>query len=117
MLAEYFDVHVNEADVDAATVCDTLQWCTWCTLQRIYPYYSQLRLQGNEAARDGRLDQAIELYTKAISLQPAHGMHLLLANRSGARLTKHDTQGAVDDAYAALEMAPVTFSTAVVRLV
>lgn len=85
--------------------------------QHQHAIFSQLRLQGNEAARDGRLQQAIDLYSRAMSLAPAHGMHLLLANRSGARLTIGQSEGAVEDAYAALQCAPVTFSTAVVRLV
>lgn len=46
-----------------------------------------------------------------------HGRHLLLANRSGARLQLGDTRGALSDADAAAECGPPSFHTAAIRQV
>lgn len=111
VLETYCHVTVSHADVDAATVIATRPCNAACHNM------PQLRMQGNEAARSGRLNLAVDLYTQALQLHPPHGMHLLYANRSGARLSMGDSEGAVEDAEAALRCAPADFSTAVVRLV
>ena len=76
---------------------------------------TELRLAGNAAARENELEQAITLYTQALDLQPPAGVHLLLSNRSGARLAAGDFQGALQDADAAAAVAPPDFTTAAVR--
>lgn len=77
---------------------------------------TQLRLAGNAAALDNDLPRAISMYTEALDLDPPHGRHLLLANRSGAKLSAGDAAGALDDAAAAVEVAPPEFTKAGVRL-
>eukprot|EP00887_Chlorella_sp_A99_P001240 scaffold14.g1240.t1 len=61
---------------------------------------TELRLAGNAAA---------------LELHPPLGVHLLLSNRSGARLAAGDFEGALADANAAVEAGPPDFSTAAVR--
>ena len=81
------------------------------------------RLAGNEAARRGAFDDAVEQYTRG--LEAAEGddaarraaTHLLLANRSGAKLAAGDAAGAATDADDAVEAAPPGWSTARVRQV
>lgn len=68
-------------------------------------------------ARQGDLDAACASYTEALGLDAPYGRHLLLANRSGARLQLGDSQGALQDANAATECGPPSFHTAVIRQV
>ena len=75
----------------------------------------QLRLQGNAEARGGDLQAAERAYSKGIDLGLSRGKHLLHANRSGVRLTLGDAQGALEDAQAAAQLGPPTFSTAYIR--
>ncbi|EIE21274.1 hypothetical protein COCSUDRAFT_17854 [Coccomyxa subellipsoidea C-169] len=81
------------------------------------PDATELRLAGNAEARGGDLRRAVELYTQGIGLRPPSGLHMLLSNRSGALLTLGDKSGALDDANAAAELAPLGFHTAYVRQV
>lgn len=76
---------------------------------------TQLRLAGNAAAVDEDYKAAISFYTKALQLNPPVGTHLLLSNRSAARLASGDAENALLDAVAAVECAPPEFTTAGVR--
>ena len=77
----------------------------------------QLRLQGNAEARGGDLKAAEEAYSKGLELGSPRGSHLLHANRSGVRLSRGNAQGALEDAQAAVQLAPAGFTTAHIRLV
>ena len=68
-------------------------------------------------ARQGDLDAACASYTEALGLDTPYGRHLLLANRSGARLQLSNSRGALQDAAAAAECGPPSFHTAVIRQV
>jgi hypothetical protein len=68
-------------------------------------------------ARQGDLDAACASYTEALGLDTPYGRHLLLANRSGARLQLGDSRGALQDADAAAECGPPSFHTAIIRQV
>jgi hypothetical protein len=76
---------------------------------------TELRLAGNSAALNNDLPRAISLYTQALDLNPSYGRHLLLSNRSAARLASGDAAGALVDATAAVEFSPVEFSKAWIR--
>lgn len=80
-------------------------------------YTLQLRLQGNAEARGGDLKAAEAAYSKALDLNIPTGKHLLLANRSGVRLSLGNADGALTDAQAAVSLAPSGFTTAHIRLV
>ena len=77
---------------------------------------TELRILGNQAAHNEDLQLAIQLYTEALLLGPRHGKHLLLSNRSAARLASGDVHAAVDDAREATGCCPDDFTTAAVRL-
>lgn len=77
----------------------------------------QLRLQGNAEARGGDLKAAEAAYSKALDLDTTTGKHLLHANRSGVRLNLGNAEGALEDAQAAVKLAPQGFTTAHIRLV
>lgn len=77
----------------------------------------QLRLQGNAEARGGDLKAAEAAYSKALDLDTTTGKHLLHANRSGVRLNLGNVEGALEDAQAAVKLAPQGFTTAHIRLV
>ena len=77
----------------------------------------QLRLQGNAEARGGDLKAAEQAYSKGLALDTPRGKHLLHANRSGVRLSSGNAEGALEDAQAAVNLAPAGFATAHVRLV
>lgn len=49
-------------------------------------HYVQLRLAGNACAGQGDFKQAIELYKRALELQPSSGTHMLYSNMSAALL-------------------------------
>lgn len=77
----------------------------------------QLRLQGNAEARGGDLKAAEKVYSQALELDIPRGKHLLHANRAGVRLTLGNTEGALQDAQAAVKLAPPGFTTAYIRQV
>lgn len=77
---------------------------------------TELRLAGNAAAIDARFEQAIDLYTHAIELNPIHGIYMIYSNRSAARLASGDMQGALSDALLAVEGCPDSFYNAAIRL-
>ncbi|KAJ9509379.1 hypothetical protein QJQ45_001827 [Haematococcus lacustris] len=77
----------------------------------------QLRLAGNSAAQEGDLDSAIQLYCQALELRPPHGAHLILCNRAAAHLQKGRKQEALQDAQAAVDLAPPDFVNGWVRLI
>ena len=52
---------------------------------------------------------------QALELRPSYGAHLLLANRSGARLAMGDAEGALQDARDAVAAGPPGFTTGYVR--
>jgi tetratricopeptide (TPR) repeat protein len=76
---------------------------------------TELRLAGNSAALNDDFPLAISLYTEALDSNPAYGCHLLLVNRSAARLASGDAAGALVDATAAVECCPSEFSKAWIR--
>lgn len=77
----------------------------------------QLRLQGNAEARGGDLKAAEQVYSQALDLDIPQGKHLLHANRAGVRLTLGNAAGALEDAQAAVKLAPPGFTTAYIRQV
>jgi len=77
---------------------------------------TQLRLSANAAAIEGRLEDAIDIYSQALSLQ-APNRHLLFSNRSAAFLQLKRAEEALLDAESALAIAPPTFHTAWVRVI
>jgi tetratricopeptide (TPR) repeat protein len=76
---------------------------------------TELRLAGNSAALNNDFPLAIAFYTEALDSNPAYGAHLLLSNRSAARLASGDAAGALADATAAVDCCPVDFSKAWIR--
>lgn len=77
---------------------------------------TQLRLEGNNKARNGQLRQAEDIYTQAIQLDVKETLHLLYSNRSGVRLTIGNKDGALDDALFAIECSPDNFTTVILNL-
>ena len=77
----------------------------------------QLRLQGNAEARGGDLKAAEQVYSQALDLDIPQGKHLLHANRAGVRLTLGNAEEALQDAQAAVKLAPPSFTTAHIRQV
>ena len=81
------------------------------------------RLAGNEAARRGAYGDAVEQYTRGLEAVQGDdaarraATHLLLANRSGAKLAAGDAAGAALDADCAVEAGPPGWTTARVRQV
>lgn len=67
----------------------------------------ELRLRGNGALERGDAAAALVDYTRVLEeVNPPRHRHLVLANRSAARLKLGDSQGALDDALAAQACAP-----------
>ena len=67
----------------------------------------ELRLRGNGALELGDAAAAEADYTRELEeVDPPRHRHLVLANRSAARLTLGNAQGALDDALAAQACAP-----------
>jgi Ca2+-binding EF-hand superfamily protein len=60
-------------------------------------------LKGNDLFADGKTDEAIEMYSKAIELEKSH---IYYSNRSAAYLKKGEPQKALDDANMCLELNP-----------
>lgn len=77
---------------------------------------TELRILGNAAAQNNDLTGAIGLYTKALEINPTHGVHLILSNRSLARLSLGDIEGAIEDARKCCKCCPDSFTTAAVRM-
>jgi hypothetical protein len=72
----------------------------------------QLRVMGNAAMERGDAATAVALYTQALEeVKPPRGVHLLLGNRSAAKLRMGDKQGALDDALAAQAAMPAGLET------
>ncbi len=59
----------------------------------------------------------VHLAVQGLEANPSRGRHLLLSNRSGARLALGDYQGALEDATAAVECGPPDFTTGYIRQV
>ena len=78
---------------------------------------TELRLAGNGEARNGNLEKAARLYTSALELDPPHGRHLLLSNRSGVLLSLGKAVEAARDADEAADSAPEGFRNAFIRQV
>lgn len=66
----------------------------------------QLRTAGNQAYERGDITRAIEIYATALDVGFPEGRHLLHGNRSAARLTSGDLEGALEDAESATRIAP-----------
>lgn len=86
-------------------------------LCHITTHAMQLRLQGNAEARGGDLRAAERVFSQALDLDIPQGKHLLHANRAGVRLSLGDAEGALQDAQAAVKLAPPNFTTAHIRQV
>lgn len=92
---------------------------TFCnvTVDQMFLKSTELRLAGNAEAMDGNYENAIKLYSQGLEMAgTGPSRHLLLANRSGARLASKDVCGAIEDAALAVEVSPPEFTTAAVRL-
>ncbi|ORC93162.1 putative TPR-repeat-containing chaperone protein DNAJ [Trypanosoma theileri] len=74
---------------------------------------SELREEGNKAFKNGDFDAAIDLYTKAIEVNPQEVA--LFSNRSAAYIKKRSFSEAARDAEAAIAIDP-TFAKAYFRL-
>jgi hypothetical protein len=98
-----------------STMSDVLKEVCGAAIDDTVLRATELRLAGNAAATDNDFPLALNLYAQALALNPAHGRHLLLSNRSAARLASGDADGALEDATAASECCPDDFSTAAVR--
>jgi hypothetical protein len=96
-------------------LAEALEALCGVTIDAAYLAATELRLRGNDAAAAGRPERAAELYTEALALGAPGTRHLLLANRSGARLAGGDAAGAAEDASAAVAAAPAEFTAAAVR--
>ena len=64
----------------------------------------QLKTQGNEALAQNKLDEAIQLYTEAIELDPDN--HILYSNRSAAYAKAEKYELALTDAEKTVELKP-----------
>lgn len=74
---------------------------------------NKIKEEGNEAYRAGNLEKAIELYTKAIQIDPTN--HLLYSNRAAANMKTLNYGAAIPDLHKCLEISP-KFQKAYVRL-
>lgn len=99
-----------------ARLADALQGATKVIIDKTVLKATELRLAGNMAAREGNHAKAIKLYTEGIHLKPQQGLHLLYSNRSGAHLASGNADEACRDAQKALDIAPLHFTTASIRL-
>jgi stress-induced-phosphoprotein 1 len=67
----------------------------------------QLRILGNKAYRENRMEDAIRYYSEAITASPKEAIdHRLLSNRSLLYLTKKDYANALVDAEKCIEINP-----------
>ncbi|PNW71757.1 hypothetical protein CHLRE_16g674534v5 [Chlamydomonas reinhardtii] len=78
---------------------------------------TQLRLAGNACAGQGDFKQAIELYKRALELQPSSGTHMLYSNMSAALLQAGDKDAALDNAQKAVDTSPRGFHNSTIRLI
>ena len=60
------------------------------------PQAEELKIKGNESLKSNKVDEAIELYTQAIDLDPEN--HVLYSNRSAAYLLANKYDEALKDA-------------------
>lgn len=78
---------------------------------------TQLRLAGNALARQGDVEGAVDMYTRALDLGVEGGRHLLYSNRAGALQTLGRLEAALEDADSAATWSPAGFHTAYIRQV
>ncbi|KAI1384341.1 heat shock protein [Hypoxylon trugodes] len=64
----------------------------------------ELKALGNKAIADKKFDDAVEAFTKAISIDPSN--HILYSNRSAAYASKKDWANALKDAEKTTEIKP-----------
>lgn len=64
----------------------------------------ELKRQGNEAAKAGDYDKAVELYTEAIKIDENN--HILYSNRANIYNMKKDYDHALEDAEKCISIAP-----------
>ena len=65
-------------------------------------YCVKFKNKGNDLFKEGKTDEAIEMYSKAIELDKNN--HVYFSNRSACYLKKGDAQKALEDANACLEL-------------
>ena len=65
---------------------------------------SEFKAAGNKFQQEGKFDEAIEAYTKAIDLDGSD--HTFWSNRSAAYLAKGDADGAFKDAVECIKVKP-----------
>ncbi|GAX72939.1 hypothetical protein CEUSTIGMA_g394.t1 [Chlamydomonas eustigma] len=125
-------LHHSETRRDQATASETVLICHIATISDAFEVITsvcgmtiaqtdidaaQFRLQGNELAVGGDLQGAMEMYTRGLNLDPGHGHHLLLCNRSAVLLHLGRKQEALQDALRSLELSPPSFAKAWLRAV
>ncbi|KAI0170011.1 hypothetical protein GGR52DRAFT_552562 [Hypoxylon sp. FL1284] len=64
----------------------------------------ELKAQGNKAIADKKFDEAVDAFTKAISVDPSN--HILYSNRSAAYASKKDWASALNDAEKTTQIKP-----------
>jgi L1 cell adhesion molecule like protein len=64
----------------------------------------KLKEKGNQFLAAGKYQEAVAAYTQAIKIAPTN--HLLYSNRSAAKITLADLNGALEDAQKCVELAP-----------
>ncbi len=64
----------------------------------------RLKLEGNEAMRAEKFDEAVQFYTKALEIDPSN--QVFYCNRAAAHSKKSDFYAAVEDCRRAIDMDP-----------
>ena len=64
----------------------------------------ELKNSGNEALKNGRIDEAVNLYTQAIELDKEN--HVLYSNRSAAYCKGGQFEKALNDAETTIDLKP-----------
>jgi len=65
---------------------------------------NELKDKGNKVLQAGQVDDAIDLYSEGINLDPSN--HLLYSNRAACYVKQHNWKGALVDSQKCVEIAP-----------